>query len=114
MLNVAELEKTFQHTLIIWWVFVWRLALLGLVTVAVLASGRYWHLWPPGHDVIEGYVSAAIALAGSVLAIRALLHRSYSGFRIALIPSPTEQPEAHRQGSPTRNIAAVVPPPFGT
>ena len=89
-----ELEHTPGRVLQIWWAITWRTFAIVFPIVLVVSLIAFFALRPESFETrtwISRIVSVVFGIPGGIVALAGALKASYSGFRLALIP--TDQPK---------------------
>jgi len=86
-----ELEPTFDRTLSIWWLLIWRGTICGALMGGMLGVviGAVWYalqLSPENLQIVAKIAGGLVGLVWGFVVLRMALRKSYSGFRIALVP----------------------------
>ena len=86
-----ELEPTFERTLSIWWLLIWRGTICGALMGGMLGVviGAVWYalqLSPENMQMVAKIAGGLVGLAWGFAVLRMALRKNYSGFRIALVP----------------------------
>jgi len=94
MVANSELEPNLKRTLSVWWLLAWRGTLCGALMGGALGAvvGIVWyalHLSPQHLQVVTGVLGGLVGLAWGFVVLRMALRKTYSGFRIALVPVAT-------------------------
>jgi hypothetical protein len=87
-----ELEPTLERTLSIWWLLAWRGTICGALIGAVLGAliAIVWvalHLSSQNLHMVTTIAGGLVGLAWGFVVLRMALRKTYSGFRIALVPA---------------------------
>jgi hypothetical protein len=86
-----ELEPTFERTLSIWWLLIWRGTICGALMGGMLGVviGAVWYalqLSPENMQMVAKIAGGLVGLVWGFVVLRMALRKNYSGFRIALVP----------------------------
>ena len=86
-----ELEPTFERTISIWWLLIWRGTICGALMGGMLGVviGAVWYalqLSPENMQMVAKIAGGLVGLAWGFVVLRMALRKNYSGFRIALVP----------------------------
>ncbi len=92
---MEPVEVTWRRVLRVWWSYFWRATLLGALASILFATGAAYVLVWLGYPGYTGQVGAMVGylvtIPVSILCIKLLLGRSFSGFRLLLVKDSTEQ-----------------------
>ncbi|MDJ0942672.1 MAG: hypothetical protein QNJ30_04380 [Kiloniellales bacterium] len=86
-----DLEATWGRVLVVWWLVIWRAAIIGTLAVLVLGWALGFVMGAMGLDLrtidLVGQV-AAMAIYGLavLITLRMALKKRYADFQIALVP----------------------------
>ncbi len=86
-----DLEATWGRMLAVWWLIIWRAAVIGTVSVLVVGWALGFLMGAMGLDLrtidLVGQIAALAIYALAVLVtLRMALKKRYGDFRIALVP----------------------------
>ena len=86
-----ELEPTFERTISVWWLLIWRGTICGALMGGMLGVviGAVWYalqLSPENMQMVAKIAGGLVGLAWGFVVLRMALRKNYSGFRIALVP----------------------------
>jgi len=89
---MQELEPTWQHTLSVWWLIIWRgfaggMPLAGLAGFIIGFVGAIMHL--PMDTLRLGATISGVVIGSIwwIVVVRMALRKQYGKFRIALVPN---------------------------
>jgi hypothetical protein len=89
--DMQELEPTWGRTIAVWWLIFWR-GLLGSMLLGGVIGFIFGFvaamsgMSPQQIATISPFLGAAVALPWAILVVKMALQKTYSDFRIALVP----------------------------
>lgn len=90
---MEEIEPTWTNTLPVWWSFIWRVILFGIIAT-IIAGGIAGFILaligkPELAETVGGIVGYFIGIPVSVWCFKIILNKRYNGYSVRLIKDET-------------------------